>query len=115
MVSSETEVADEKDDKKSEDDAKDTQEDTSGDSAAGEHRSGDEEDVKHDDSDLSEAEGGDNVKFVTTACGDYHNLAIDAAGEETRVPASDWSGLVRRPGYWPLIGQERSGDQDTGL
>ena len=31
--------------------------------------------------DKDEEEAGDRVRFVTTACGDYHNLAIDSSGD----------------------------------
>ena len=78
-MSSETEVTDAfvTDEKHSEDGSNKINQDSNG-----APRSGDEEkdtDVNAD-KDLEEA-GVERVRFVTTACGDYHNLAIDSSGD----------------------------------
>ena len=44
----------------------------------------------------------DAVKFVTTACGDYHNLAIDSAGHAYSLPSQ--LSLTMSP---PGLGQPR--------
>ena len=81
MVSSETEVTEEKE---AEDDHNETSEDSNGDSV-GKPRSGDEEDTEPSADQAphtsDEEEAGERVRFVTTACGDYHNLAIDSSGD----------------------------------
>ena len=82
MVSSESEVTDATE-------GKDSETETKTDSNS-EQRSddleGDTEAANGDQDDLVTGEGieeeGDKVKFVTTACGDYHNLAIDTSGEQ---------------------------------
>ena len=78
-MSSETEVTDTivTDEKQSEEGTNKINEDSNG-----APRSGDsEEDTDvNTDKDLEEEEG-ERVRFVTTACGDYHNLAIDSSGD----------------------------------
>ena len=82
MVSSESEVTDATENKDSENETKTD--------SNSEQRSDDQEDdtdaANGDQPDLVTSEGieeeGDKVKFVTTACGDYHNLAIDTSGEQ---------------------------------
>ena len=44
-------------------------------------------DKEDDDEEHDLSEGGVDVKFVTTACGDYHNLAIDTAGHAYSLPS----------------------------
>ena len=74
MVSSETEVTD---DKQMEDGTNKINEDSNGAPRSGDN----EEDTDvNADKDLEEEEG-ERVRFVTTACGDYHNLAIDSSGD----------------------------------
>jgi len=85
VVSSESEVTDANstENKEPEDQSKDPKEDANGDSA------GDEDDGNAETKDLNtsdDEESGDKVKFVTTACGDYHNLAIDASGSAYSLP-----------------------------
>ena len=88
MVSSESEVTDATEDKDAENEAK---ADSNSDTDVGEQRSDDEDDTdaaiadqaELDTSDPGDEEEGDKVKFVTTACGDYHNLAIDASGDKS--------------------------------
>ena len=73
-MSSETEVTDAivTDEKQSEEGSNKINEDSNGDN---------EEDTDViADKDEEEAEG-ERVRFVTTACGDYHNLAIDSSGD----------------------------------
>ena len=73
-MSSETEVTDViiTDDKQLEEGSNKINEDSNGDN---------EEDTDvNADKDEEEAEG-ERVRFVTTACGDYHNLAIDSSGD----------------------------------
>jgi len=86
VVSSETEVTEEK---QSEDDHNETSEDSNGDSV-GKPRSGDEEDTEPSADQAphtsDEEEEGERVRFVTTACGDYHNLAIDSSGAAYSLP-----------------------------
>ena len=82
MVSSETDVTEEK---QAEDDHKEPGEDSNGDFVI-KPRSGDEEETEPSADQAphtsDEEEAGARVRFVTTACGDYHNLAIDSSGEE---------------------------------
>jgi len=109
VVSSESEVTDVTEDKDAENEAK---ADTNSDTDVGEQRSDDEDDTDAavaDQAELAtsdpgeeEEEEGDKVKFVTTACGDYHNLAIDASGAAYSLPNK--LSLVTSP---PGLGQPR--------
>ena len=91
MVSSESEVTDATEDKDAENE---TKADSNSDTDVGKQRSDDEDDTDAAPADQAELdtsdpgeeeeEEGDKVKFVTTACGDYHNLAIDASGDKSR-------------------------------
>merc|ERR1711879_311707 len=43
------------------------------------------------------------------------NRRQQGVGDRSVMMAFNWSSLINRPGYWPLIGQELSPDFDTGL